>query len=84
MKSGNLNEFIEFLVNLKEEDAKDFIEKFDNKYLIIEKEFYCQGKSLNIQLLNLIKQNLNLKEDINFIKSNIKTLEKIAKDIDDK
>ena len=84
LKSGNLNEFIEFLVNLKEEDAKDFIEKLDDKYLIIEKEFYSQGKSLNIQLLNLIKQNLNLKEDTNFIKSNVKTLEKIANDIDNK
>lgn len=61
LKIENLHEFIDFLINLQEEDAKDFIDKLDDKYIIIEKEFYSQGKSLNIQLLNLIKQNLNLR-----------------------
>ena len=83
-KPDNLNEFIDFLVNLTEEDANDFIENLDNKYIIIEKEFYSSGESLNIKLFNLINKNLTLKEDNNYLKSNIKTLEKIAKDIDEK
>ena len=86
LKSEYLNEFIDFLVNLNENDSNDIIENLENKYYIVEKEFYSQGINLNIQLLNelLNKQKLNLKEDNKYKKSNIEILAKIVKDIEDK
>ena len=86
LKKDNLNEFIDFLANLDENDANDFIENFDNKYYIVEKEFYSQGINLNIQLLNelLNIQKLNLNEDNKYKKTNIEILTKIVKDIDNK
>ena len=86
LKQANLSEFIEFLVNLNENDANDFIENLDNKYYIIEKEFYAKGINLNIRLLNelLIVQKLDLKDDNKYKKSNIEILTKIVKDIEDK
>ena len=58
----------------------------ENKYYIVEEEFYSQGISLNIQLLIelLYKQNFNLKEDNRYKKNNIEILTKIVKDIEDK
>ena len=85
-KPEKLKEFIDFIINLSEDDANNFIENIDDKYNIIEKEFYSRGKNLNIQLLNelLIKNNLNLKDDNKYIMTNIGTITKIAKDIEDK
>ena len=84
LKQENLNEFIDFLENLEEDDANNFIQNIDNKYIIVENEFYSSGPNLNIELVNLIKQKLKLKDDNKFIISNIKTLEKIDKDIQNK
>ena len=81
LNSENLIELINFLENLTEEDSDNFIQNIDNKYVIIEKEFYSSGKNLNIELFNMIKQKLKIKDDNKFIKNNITTLEKIAKDI---
>ena len=84
LKPENLTEFIDFLVNLNENDSNDIIENLENKYYIVEKEFYSKGINLNIQLLNelLNKQKLNLKEDNKYKKSNIEILAKIVKDIE--
>ena len=86
LKQENLNEFIDFLVNLDENDANDFIENLQDKYYIVEKEFYSPGINLNIQFLNelLNKQKLNLKEDNKYKRSNIEILSKILKDIEEK
>ena len=86
LNPGNLNDFIDFLVNLNENDANDFIENLENKCCVVEKEFYSPEINLNIQLLNelLNKQKLNLKEDNKYKKSNIEILTKIVKDIEDK
>ena len=84
LNSKNLLEFINFLENLTEEDSNDFIQNIDNKYYIIENEFYSSEKNLNIELFNFIKQKVNIKDDNKYIKNNITTLEKIIKDIEDK
>ena len=65
IQQEKLKEFIDFIINLNEDDANDFIEKIDDKYNIIEKDFYSPGINLNIQLINelLIKNKLNLNDD---------------------
>ena len=84
LKPDNLNEFIDFLINLSLDDANNFIENIDEKYNIIEKDFYSPGINLNIQLFNELmnKQKLSLKDDNRYKKSNIETLGKIVKDIE--
>ena len=84
LQSNNLNEFIEFLKNLKEEDSNDLIEHLNGKYIITKNEFYSSHDNLNVQLLNLIKKNLNLKNDNQYIEKNIQVLQMIYKDIDEK
>ena len=84
LKSSNLNEFIEFLSSLEEEDSNNLIEHLDDKYIIIKNEFYKVKDSLNIQLLNLLKQKIKLENDNNYIKNNISVLEKIFEEIDEK
>jgi len=86
LKPEKLKEFIDFIINLSEDDANNFIENIDDKYNIIEKEFYSKGINLNIQLLNelLIKNKLNFNDDNKYIKANIGTISKIANDIEDK
>ena len=84
LKLQNLNNFIEFLQNLKEEDYNNMIENLDEKYIIIESDFYSPGENLNIRLLNLLYKKLNLKEENKYKKQSIKVLEKIYKDIDEK
>ena len=84
LNSENLLEFINFLENLTEEDSNDFIQNIDNKYIIIESEFYSSERNLNIELFNMIKQKLNIKDDNKYIKNNIKILGKIIKDIENK
>ena len=86
LKPQNLHEFIDFLINLSENDANEFIENIDNKYYVVEKDFYSQGINLNIELLNelLNKQKLNIDDKNIYKKSSIEILEKIAKDIDAK
>ena len=86
LEPENLNEFIDFLVNLSIDDANDFIENLEEKYNIIEKEFYSPGINLNIKLFNelLNKQKLNLKDDNKYKKKNFETLDKIANDIENK
>ena len=69
---------------LYEEKLNDLIENFDDKYNIIEGEYYSIGESLNIKLLSLIKQKLKLKGDNKYIKSNTKVLEKIYTNIENK
>ena len=39
------------------------IENLSEKYIIVESEFYSPNENLNIQLLNLLYKNLNLKEE---------------------
>jgi len=86
LRKNNLKEFIDFIANLSENDANDFIENIDNKFYIVEKEFYSTGENLNIQLFNELfnKQKLNIKDDNKYKKSNIKILTKIAKDKENK
>ena len=84
LQSKSLNEFIEFLKSLKEEDSNDLIEHLDDKYIITKNEFYSSLDNLNIHLLNLIKKNLNLKNGNQYIEKNIKVLQQIYKDIDEK
>ena len=84
LKKDNLNEFVDFILSLTEEKSNNLIENFDDKYNIIEEEYYSIGESLNIKLLSLIKQKLKLKEDNKYIKSNTKVLEKIYTNIENK
>ena len=86
LKPEKIKEFIDFIINLSEDDANNFIENIDDKYNIIEKEFYSMGINLNIQLLNelLIKQKLNFNDDNKYIKNNIGVISKIENDIEDK
>jgi len=86
LKPEKLKEFIDFIINLSEDDANTFIESIDDKYNIIETDFYSRGIKLNIQLLNelLIKNNLNLNDDNKYKKNNIGIIDKIAKDIEEK
>jgi len=84
IKLQNLNNFIEFLQSLNEEDYNNMIENLDEKYIIVESEFYSPGENLNIQLLNLLYKKFKLKEENKYIKKNIKVLYKIFKDIDEK
>ena len=70
--------------SLKEEDSNDLIEHLDDKYIITKNEFYSSLDNLNIHLLNLIKKNLNLKNGNQYIEKNIKVLQEIYKDIDEK
>ena len=79
-----LKEFVEFLSCLSEEDFNNFIYRLDDKYIITEKEFYSQGESRNISLLNSMKQKLHLKEDNKYMKSNFEVLEKILRDIENR
>ena len=82
LQKKKLNELNDFLINLTEEDANDFIEKIDDRYIIIENEFYSCEDSFNIKLFNLIKQKIKINEDNKYIKNNIKNLDKIANDIE--
>ena len=86
MKPENLNDFIDFLVNLSLDDANNFIENIDEKYNIIEKDFYSPEININIKLFNELmnKQKLNLKDDNKYKKNNIETLVKIVNDIENK
>ena len=86
LKPEKLKEFIDFIINLSEDDANNFIENIDNKYNIIEKEFYSMGININIQLLNelLIKKKVNFNDDNKYIKANIGVISKIENDIEDK
>ena len=86
IQEEKLKEFIDFIINLSEDDANNFIENIDNKYNIIEKDFYSLGINLNIQLINelLIKNKLNLNDDNKYKKINIGIIDKIARDIEDK
>ena len=77
-----LKEFMEFLINLKEEDSNDLIEHLDDKYIITKNEFYLSNDNLNIQLLNLIKQKLNIKNGNQYIEKNILVLQEIYKEIE--
>ena len=81
LKPEKLNEFIDFIINLSEDDANTFIENIDDKYNIIETDFYSRGIKLNIQSLNelLIKNNLNLNDNNKYKKINIGIIDKIAK-----
>ena len=79
-----LKEFVEFLTYLSKEDLNNFIYRFNDKYIISEDEFYCKSKSLNISLLNSMKQKLDLNEDNKYMKSNFQILEKILRDIEKK
>ena len=84
LKSENLKNFIDFLQNLAEKDSNDFINNMDNKYFIIETDFYSSGKNLNIELFNLIMETIKLKDDNKYIKNNYNTLKQIEKDINEK
>ncbi len=86
LKQENLNDFIDFIINLSEDDANNFIEDIDVKYYIVEKDFYSSDKNLSVQLLNelLYKQKLDLKDDNKYKKNNIEIIDKIAKDIENK
>lgn len=86
LKPEKLNKFIDFLVNLSADDANNFIENIDDKYNIVEKDFYCSGMSLNIQILNelLNKRKIILNDDNKYKKTNIEILGNIFKDIEDK
>ena len=80
----NINDFIEFLIDLTHEETNNIIEKIDNKFMITEKDFYSSDSNININLFKLIKENLNLKKENKYLINNIKSLEKIYKNIDDK
>ena len=86
LKPEKLKEFIDFIINLSEDDANNFIENIDDKYNIIEKEFYSMGININIQLLNelLIKKKVNFNDDNKYIKANIGVISRIENDIEDK
>lgn len=83
ISSKNLNNFIEFLVNLKEEDSNDLIENLNTKYIITKNEFYSTTDNLNIQLLILIKNKLNIKNENQYIEKNISVIKEIYKEIDE-
>ena len=84
LRAKKLNEFIDFLKNLAGNDLGKLIKTIDKKYFISENDFYSSGKSLNIGLFNLIKKNLTLSEDNDYMKNNNNVLEKIFEEIDDK
>ena len=84
LESQKLEEFIDFLKNLKENEMKDLIKNIDKKYYIIKDDFYSSDKNLNIQLFYLIKKDLTLKEESKYIKNNNEILQKIFEEIDDK
>ena len=77
LESSNLNEFIELAANLEHDDCNDLIEYLDDKYIIKEKEFYSSLNTLNIKLLNLIKQKLILKNENQYIEKNTSVLRNI-------
>ena len=85
LSSENLDYFIDFLGNLKEEEANDLIEQNGDEYILIKNDFYKATDNFKIKLLKLIKEKLpNIKNENRYIAKNLKVLGEIYQDIDNK
>ena len=78
----DLNEFILYLMNFKEEERENIIDNIDNQFYITEKDFYSCGESQNIKLFKSITEIFNLNKNNKFFSYNIKVLKKIFDDFD--
>ena len=77
----NTNELIEYFTNLNKETFYDEIKTLNDEFIIKENDFYHTGKSPNIQLFYAIIENFEIKDDNQYFKKNLDTLEKIINHI---
>ena len=70
----DLNVFIDYLINFREEERKNIIDNIDNQFYITEKDFYSCGENQNIKLFKSLKEICNLNKNNKFFSYNIKVL----------